>query len=94
MRWSGNLDELATWARSPDVLAGPEFDQALESVPDDQVMTVEATLCAMLKADRDAFGPKTSRSRHWRSDAIKRWNIADEKLQTVRRWEGRWQIGY
>ena len=94
MRWSGNLDEFATWVRSPDVLAGPEFDQALKSVPDDYVMTVEATLCAMLKADRDAFGPKPSRSRDWRSDAIKRWTIADQKLQAVRRWEGSLLIGY
>ncbi len=58
MHWSGNLDEFATWVRSPDVLAGPEFDRALESVPDDQVTTVETTLCAILKADRDAFRPK------------------------------------
>lgn len=66
MLWNGDLDELAAWARSPDGRACPEISEALELVPRDQVMALEATLCAVPRADpNDHHGSRSSALEGW-----------------------------
>lgn len=94
MHWSGNLDAFLEQARSSNLTAGPDFESALASVPNEQVQDVAARLEAELGQERDAHGftprklgpGQPTESQVLSAEDVQLWDTANKKLKAVRLW--------
>ncbi len=94
MRWSGNLETFLKQALSSNLTAGPDFESALASVPDEYVQDVAERLEAELGQERDAHGftprklgpGQPSESQVLSAEDVQFWDAANKKLKAVRLW--------
>ncbi len=94
MRWSENLEAFLKQARSSNLTAGPDFDSALASVPDEHVQDVAAGLEAELGQERDLHGftprklgpGQPTESQVLSAEDVQLWDAANKKLKAARLW--------
>lgn len=97
MVWNGNLDAFLDQVRSSKVPAGPDFERALGSVPDEEALIFGSRLEADLLSERNVHGFITYElvpgvpiePQILSVEDVRLWDAANKKLKAVRAWRRR-----